>query len=164
MNTRTVSTVLALALASLTACKKKDEAGKSGEPAASKTAPAGDPAPAGKVAPAAEAPAAAAPLKSTPEELFADLSKERSGMDALDALKKYEAGVTFTGKVKTAAAEEDGTPVIFLEAGEKHMVSLQWADAGPVKAKGVKVGDSLTVTCKVGGVADAVLIVTDCKL
>ncbi|MGN6110182.1 MAG: hypothetical protein ACTHU0_34065 [Kofleriaceae bacterium] len=156
MNTRTASTVLALALASLTACKKKDEAGKSGEPAASKTAPAG------KAAPAAEAPGA--PLKSTPEELFADLSKERSGMDALDALKKYEAGVTFTGKVKTASAEEDGTPVIFLEAGDKHMVSLQWADAGPVKAKGVKVGDSLTVTCKVGGVADAVLIVTDCKL
>lgn len=78
-------------------------------------------------------------------------------------MDKYKGGATFTAKVKTVAAEENGDPVIMLDGG-KGTISVSFTDKAAIKAKAPKVGDSLTVTCMIGGATDALMMVTDCKL
>ena len=75
-------------------------------------------------------------------------------------LTKYDAGATVTGKVIAASKEESGTPVIFLDIDGKHKMSLKFTD--PASVKGTKIGDTLTVTCKIGGADEQVMMVTDC--
>lgn len=147
------SVVLSLSLAlSLVACKDKKEGGE----ASSKPTPtAGEPA-----AKSAE-PAAATPVKTDAKALFTELTKpDADGMALLD---KYRPGVTVTGAIKNLGAEEDGTPVVMLDAGEGNAM-LGWKDgpAAAEKAKSWKVGDSLTVTCQVGGAMDRLMQLIDC--
>ena len=134
---------LLLALVVVPACKKKDDAG---------------------AAPTADKPAAAAggPVKTTPQDLFADFSPA-SKLDGMALLDKYREGATFTGKIKIASANPNGDPILFMDVdGGKTKIDLGFTDPSSVKSKNLKVGDSLTVTCKIGGEVDALMQVTDC--
>lgn len=114
-----------------------------------------------KVEPAAE-PAAAAgtPVATNPKDLFADFTKPDA--DGMALLTKYENGATFTGKLVNVAAEENGDPVLFMDVDGKAKISLGFTDKAAIKAKKLKVGDELTVTCKIGGAMDNLMQVTDC--
>jgi hypothetical protein len=114
-------------------------------------------------APVVETPppaAAAGPVVITPKDLFAEWTKPDA--DGLALMTKYENGATFTGKLVTVSAEESGTPVLFMDVDGKSRISLGFTDVEPIKAKKLKVGDELTVTCKIGGAMDALMQVTDC--
>ncbi len=99
------------------------------------------------------------PLKTTPKDLFADFSPNSSikGMDLLD---KYREGVTFTGTVTQVVGNPDGAPVIWLDVDGKNRIDVKFKD--DAKGKSVKKGDSLTITCKVGGESGTTLYVIDC--
>ncbi len=140
--------LLALSLALFPACKKKDEA-----------APAGGNAPAAAEK-TAEAPKAAAPVKTTAKDLFAEFTDPKA--DGMKLLDKYQNGATFTAPVKTVGAEESGKPVVMLDVDGKNMISVDFTDPVAAKAKELKAGDSLTVTCKIGGASGALMMVTDC--
>jgi hypothetical protein len=160
--------LLSLSLLVVPTCKKKDEGDKpataekaTAEPAA---APAPTPAadPAAAPAPAAAPEAAGTPVATNPKDLFAEFTKpDTDGMALLD---KYRPGATFTAKIKSVGAEEDGTPVIMLDVDGKSMISVKFTDPAPIKAKKPKAGDSITVTCKIGGASDNLMMVTDCVL
>lgn len=105
-------------------------------------------------------PAAAGPVVISPKDLFAEWTK--ADADGLALMTKYENGATFTGKLINVAAEENGTPVLFMDVDGKARISLGFTDVEPIKAKKLKVGDELTVTCKIGGAMDALMQVTDC--
>ena len=147
------SVVLSLSLAlSLVACKDKKEGGEASSKA---TATAADPA-----AKSAE-PAAATPVKTDAKALFTEFTKpDADGMALLD---KYRPGVTVTGAIKSVTAQEGGGPIVMLDAGEGNTM-LGWKDdaAAAEKAKSWKVGDSITVTCQVGGAVDKLMQLTDC--
>ena len=59
-------------------------------------------------------------------------------------------------------AEENGDPVLFMDVDGKAKISLGFTDKAAIKAKKLKVGDELTVTCKIGGAMDNLMQVTDC--
>lgn len=157
-----IRTLLTLALVSSfsVACDSKTEE-KKVEPKTAVTPPA---ATAPVAAPEVAAPpaAAAVPLATTPKDMFAEWTK--TDADGLALMTKYENGATFTGKLVTVGAEEDGTPVLFMDVDGKSRISLGFTDVAPVKAKNFKAGDELTVTCKIGGAMDALMQVTDCVL
>ena len=164
-----IRTLLALALGSSfsLACDsktddKKTETKKDDKKADAKKADAKTDAKAdAKVEPAAE-PAAAAgtPVATNPKDLFADFTKPDA--DGMALLTKYENGATFTGKLVTVAAEENGDPVLFMDVDGKSKISLGFTDKAAIKAKNLKVGDELTVTCKIGGAMDNLMQVIDC--
>jgi hypothetical protein len=104
--------------------------------------------------------AAAGPVKTTPRELFADLTKPDA--DGLALVDKYRKGATFTGMLKTVAEDESGRPVLMMDVDGHNIISLLFVD--PRQAKGHKQGESLTVTCKIGGASGALMMVTDCVL
>ena len=144
---RTTSICISLALAVIACNKdKKDEggaaasSGKSAEPAAGGGGGGG-------------------PVKTTPKDLFADFGPN-SPLKGMDLIDKYRDGATFTGTVTQTMTEGDGSPIIWVDVDGKAHIDVKFAD--PAKGKGVKKGDSLTVTCKVGGESGNMMMVTDC--
>jgi hypothetical protein len=111
-------------------------------------------------APKLEAPKPGGPLKTTPRELFADFTKPDA--DGLALLDKYRDGATFTGMLKTVGEEENGRPVLMMDVDGRNIISIDFTN--PDQAKGHKQGESLTVTCKIGGASGALMMVTDCVL
>ncbi|MDB4954652.1 MAG: hypothetical protein JWO36_2221 [Myxococcales bacterium] len=160
--------LLSLSLLVVPSCKKKDAGDKpaTAEKGTAETAPAvpAPTAPAPTPAPAAadQPEAAGTPVATNPKDLFAEFTKP--GVDGMALLDKYHAGATFTGKIKSVGAEENGTPVIMLDVDGKSMISVQFTDPAAIKAKKPKAGDSITVTCKIGGASDNLMMVTDCVL
>jgi hypothetical protein len=162
--------VLSLSLVVLPSCKKKEGDAKpaTAEKAAGETAPAAPtpaaPAVEAPAAPAgAEAPAAAGtPVATNPKDLFAEFTKPDA--DGMALIEKYRAGATFTGKIKSVGAEESGKPVIMLDVDGKNTISVDFTDPAAIKAKKPKAGDSITVTCKIGGAMDALMMAIDCVL
>ena len=73
---------------------------------------------------------------------------------------KYDAGVIVTGEVAKLLTDL-GTTFVDLEAGGAHRIALTFADRGAtVRAKGVKLHDSIVVRCRLGemgGPAQAIL-------
>ncbi|HTL38588.1 MAG TPA: hypothetical protein VL326_35905 [Kofleriaceae bacterium] len=100
------------------------------------------------------------PVKTTPRDLFADFTKPDA--DGLALLDKYRDGATFTGMLKTVGEDETGRPVLMMDVDGRNIISLDFADA--TAGKGHKQGESLTVTCKIGGASGALMMVTDCVL
>jgi hypothetical protein len=49
-----------------------------------------------------------------------------------------------------------------MDVDGRNIISLDFADA--TAGKGHKQGESLTVTCKIGGASGALMMVTDCVL
>ena len=154
---------IALSVVAVSACSKKADdkpaAVDKTAPAPAPTAPAPAPTPAPAPEPVAAAPAAATtPVQTNPKDLYAEFTKP--GADTMALINKYDAGATFTGKVVNAAKEADGTPVIYVDIDGKHKMSTKFTDAASVKD--VKVGDTVTATCKIGGADDKIMMVTDC--
>jgi hypothetical protein len=100
------------------------------------------------------------PVKTTPRDLFADFTKPDA--DGLALIDKYRDGATFTGMLKTVGEDEGGRPVLMMDVDGRNIISLDFAD--PAQGKGRKQGESLTVTCKIGGASGALMMVTDCVL
>ena len=129
-------------------------ADKPADPAAA----APTPAPAAADPATAPAPAAATtPVKTTPGALFDEFAKP--GADTMALIDKYNAGATFSGKIKTVNPN-GGKPVLLMDVDGKRRIDLKFTDPASVKA--VKVGDTITVTCKIGGAVDDLMQVTDC--
>lgn len=98
------------------------------------------------------------PVKTDPKALFDEFTKP--GVDGMALIDKYHDGATISGKVAVKGAEEDGKPILWIMLdGNKH-ISLDYTDVA--KAKTVKDGDTVTVTCKVGGAMDNLMMLTDC--
>jgi hypothetical protein len=51
-----------------------------------------------------------------------------------------------------------------MDVDGKNIISLDFTEPVPAKAKGLKAGDSVTVTCKIGGASGALMMVSDCVL
>ena len=153
MNRTTLA--LALSLVLVSACKKKEEAATAAPTAG---APAASAPTAGKSA--EPAPAAAAPVKTNPKDLFAEFTNP--AVDGLVLYEKYKPGATFTGTVKSVGEEQTGKPVIMVDVDGKNMISVDFTDPAVAKAKHLKAGDSLTVTCKIGGASGALMMVIEC--
>jgi hypothetical protein len=97
-------------------------------------------------------------VKTTPDALFDEFTKP--GVDGMALLDKYHDGATISGKVTVKGHEEDGKPILWIElAGGRH-IDLGYKDVE--KAKAVKTGDTVTVTCQVGGAMDKLMQVIDC--
>jgi hypothetical protein len=126
---------LALVLVLFTACGKKTEGGgdKAAEPAAG-------------------------PVKTTPKDLFAEFTDPKA--DGMALINKYHDGATFSGKVSLKGAEETGKPILWIDLDGKNHMSLDYTDVA--QAKAVKDGDTITVTCKIGGATGSLMMVTDC--
>jgi hypothetical protein len=163
-----ISTVLVIALAACGGKKDQPADKATDKPVAADPTPAAAPAPAPVTAPTpvaadpATAPAAAAataPVKTTPAALFDEFTKP--GADTMALIDKYNAGATFTGKVKTASKEASGKPVIFIDVDGKRRIDLGMSGDGAA-FKSVKIGDTITVTCKIGGADGDLMQVTDC--
>lgn len=136
--------ILFVSIAMVSACKSKDDAGASGKPT--------------DKADKADKPAGA--LKTTPADLFADFTKPNA--DGMALLDKYHDGATFTAKVKTAPGDAAPTSAIFDVDGSNKMIMAEFADAAKPKIKSLKAGDSVTVTCKIGGANGNMMQVSDC--
>ena len=138
-----IAVAFTLSLLTLTACSKKaDDKGGA--------AKATDP--------GAAAPAAGGPVKSTPKDLFAEFSDPKA--DGMKLLDKYHDGATFSGKVSVKGAEESGKPILWIDIDGKNHMSLDYTDVAAAKA--VKDGDTVNVTCKIGGASGTLMMVTDC--
>jgi hypothetical protein len=153
-----INVALFLSLSLLAACGKKadDKAAPAGQPAPATKAgePAAVPAPTPE--PAAEA--AAAPVKSTVKDVFVEFTKpDTDGMALLD---KYKGGVTLTTKVAVKGHEETGKPVLWADIDGKAHASLDYTDVET--SKKIKDGEEVTVTCKVGGAMDNMMMLIDC--
>jgi hypothetical protein len=150
-----------LALA-LVACKKKDDTAASADktPPAAKSA-AGT-APAEPAPPPAPPPTPVAKSEYKADELFA----ATAGQSRMDLMEKFKDGVTVTGSVTKVDEPAGGEYSVELDAGDKHVVAVTFADFGKAaKAKGVKAGDTITATtCQVTNpTADRLAVVT-CEL
>jgi hypothetical protein len=144
-----IALVLSLALFALPGCKKKDDAAATGGAAADK---------AEKVAAGADKPAAAGPAKTNPKDLFAEFTDPKA--DGMKLLDKYREGATFSGKVSVKGAEESGKPILWIDIDGKNHMTLDYTDVA--QAKAVKDGDTVNVTCKIGGASGTLMMVTDC--
>jgi hypothetical protein len=99
----------------------------------------------------------AGPVKTDPKALWADFNGGVKGMDLLD---KYRDGATFTGTVKNVGEEIDHDPFVAVDIDGKNIIMLKFADKAKAK---VKAGDSITVTCKIGGASGAMMLADECK-
>jgi hypothetical protein len=142
-----IALALSLSLLAVPACKKKEDAGKA---AADKTAE--------KAAPAEPA---SGPVKSDPQALWTEFTAPSHDVMALS--NKYHDGASFSAKVSVKGAEEDGKPILWVDIDGKNHMALDYTDVA--KAKAIKDGDTVNVSCKIGG-ADAnshMMMMTDCK-
>ena len=101
---------------------------------------------------------AAGPVKSTPKDLFAEFTDPKA--DGMTLLNKYHDGATFSGKVSVKGAEETGKPILWIDIDGKNHMSLEYTDVA--QAKAVKDGDTVTVSCKIGGASGTMMMVLDC--
>ena len=62
--------------------------------------------------------------------------------------------------IVNAAKEMTDQPVIYFDIDGTHKMSAKFTD--PASVKTAKVGDTMTVTCKIGGADDKIMMVTDC--
>jgi hypothetical protein len=131
--------------------KKDDAAGSSG----AKTAESAEPAKGESAEPAK----GAGPVKTDPKALFDEFTDPK--VDGMALIDKYHDGATFSGKVTVKATGEDGTPILWMELDGGRHIELGYTDAA--KAKAVKNGDTVTVTCKIGGAVDKMMQVMDCQ-
>ena len=97
------------------------------------------------------------PVHTTPRELFVDFT--RPAADGVLLLEKYRDGATFTATIKTVGAEEDGTPVVWVDVDGENLLTLDFADPAPAN---LRAGARVTVTCRIGGASGALMIVTRC--
>lgn len=141
-----IALTLALSLLVVPACKKKDEAAPAGGggTTAEKTT--------------AEKPAAGGPVKTNPKDLFAEFSDPKA--DGMTLIDKYHDGATFSGKVSVKGAEETGKPILWIDIDGKNHMSLDFTDVA--QAKAIKDGDTVNVSCKIGGASGTLMMVTDC--
>ena len=148
-----INVALFLSLSLLAACGKKadDKAAPAGKPASATKA--GEPS-----APPAPTEAAAAPVKSTVKDVFVEFTKPDS--DGMALLDKYKGGVTLTTKVAVKGHEETGKPILWADIDGKAHASLDYTDVET--SKKVKDGEEVTVTCKVGGAMDNMMMLIDC--
>ena len=96
------------------------------------------------------------PVRTTPQQLFADFTRPDS--DGLALLDKYRHGATFTATIKTVGTEENGAPIVWIDVDGENLITLDFAE--PPHA--LEVGRELTVTCKIGGASGALMMVTGC--
>lgn len=97
------------------------------------------------------------PVHTTPRALFRDFTNPAA--DTLVLADKYRGGATFTATIKTVGAEQDGTPVVWIDVDGENLMTLDFA--GPAPA-GLRAGGRITVTCQIGGATGALMIVTGC--
>jgi hypothetical protein len=142
---RLISTVL-LTLSLVTACsnKKADKGDKpdKGDKAATPDQPAG-------------------PSKVDVKVLWADFN---GGLKGMDLMNKYRDAVTFTAPVKSVGEEMDHSPIVMLDVDGKNLISIKFTDPKVISGKAPKAGDSLTVTCKIGGANGSLMMATDCTM
>jgi hypothetical protein len=131
--------VIVALLGSVAACGKKDDKG-------------------GAAAKTEEGAPAAGPVKSTPKDLFATFTDPKA--DGMALLDKFHDGTTFSGKVAVKGAEETGKPILWIDIDGKNHMSLDYKDVA--QAKAVKDGDTVTVTCKIGGASGTLMMMLDC--
>lgn len=132
-----------LSLLLISACgNKKDEAAPKGTAAA----------------PEKPVEKAGGPVKTDPKALFAEFSPD-SKTDAMELMNKYHDGATFSGVIKTAPGDMAPTSAIMDVDGKNHIM-LEFTEA----PKGMKAGDTVAVTCKIGGESGSMMQVNDCVL
>src|SRR5262245_9643001 len=95
------------------------------------------------------------PVATTPRELFADFTRPDAAL-----LDKYAGGATFTATIKAVGAEEDGSPVVWIDVDGENLITLDFAKPAP---QGLRTGEQLTVTCKIAGASGALMMVTHCR-
>jgi hypothetical protein len=139
-----VVVLVALSGSVVSSCSKTE----AGPPPSAKPAPAAE-----QVAPPPAPPQPAPGVQTTPKGLFAEFAKPNA--DRAAVMAKYSAGVTFTAKVVSTGGEDVG----FYVDGN-HQIIGTFVD--PSKAMAVKVGDALTVACKVKRGDDSGVQVSDC--
>ena len=137
---------LALALAIVPACKKKDDAAAGGAAGGTTAEKATD------------KPAAGGPVKTDPKALFADFAPD-SKTPGMDLLNKDHDGATFSGVIKTAPGDAAPTSAI-MDVDGQHIIMMGFTDP----PKGIKAGDTVNVTCKIGGESGNMMQVTDCVM
>ena len=103
----------------------------------------------------------AGPDKLDVKAIWADFS---GGLQGTALRDKYRAPVTFTAPVKSVGEEMDHSPIVMLDVDGKNMITLKFADPKVVMAKAPKAGDSLTVTCKIGGANGVLMMALDCTM
>ena len=108
------------------------------------------------------------PLEMTAPALWADYTSGKyKGMDLLD---RYRPGVKVTGKVKQVIGQEDPKINfnIWLDVDGQKWIDVQFMPDDPgtaaARQKGVKQGDDVTATCKIGGRTDNFILMNDCTL
>lgn len=136
----------ALLCLALLACSKKADDNKTAAAPADKPVETAAPAKTG------------GPVKTTPTALFDEFTKP--GVDGMALLDKYHDGATFSGKAVVKGHEEDGKPILWIELDGGRHIDVGYKDVE--KAKAVKDGDTITVTCQVGGAMDKLMQVIDC--
>jgi hypothetical protein len=143
-------TALGLAFSLATVGCKKDKEGDGGAAKAGESAQGG-----------AKAAPAKGPKKLTAPEFF----KHYNSLEGMAVLDAYGDGVTVSGTVQRTIEEGDGSLVVWLDVEAGKWVSLGFTDKGQAaKDKGVKAGDSVTATCKVGGGMDNYIMNIDCVM
>jgi hypothetical protein len=146
-----IALLLSLSLLAFPACSKKKDDAAGGAKTADKAAAGDDKgaAPAG------------GPVKTDPKALWADFTAPNT--DAMKLLDKYHDGASFSGKASVKGAEESGKPIIWVDIDGTNHMSLDYTDVA--KAKAVKDGDTVNVTCKVGGADPTMklMMMTDCS-
>ena len=98
------------------------------------------------------------PVHTTAKKLFDDFTRPEA--DGLVLLDKYSDGATFTATIKTVGADENGTPVVWIDVDGENVMSLDFDEPVP---RDLRAGAELTVTCKIGGASGALMMVTRCR-
>ena len=108
------------------------------------------------------------PLELTSAALWDEYTSGK--YKGMDLLNRYRPGVKVTGKVKQVIGQEDPKTNlnIWIDADGEHWIDAQFMPDGPgtaaARAKGVKVGDDVTVTCKISGRTDNFILLNDCAM
>lgn len=104
---------------------------------------------------------AARAAEVTAAELHADYER-RDGADLLD---RYGGLIAVRGAVAEALElGEDGLELV-LDAGGTARVQVRFRDGGTAaRARALRAGDEVSLRCRVGGMPEDVLFLTDCEL
>jgi hypothetical protein len=142
-------TIIGLSFIAMAACGSKK---KEGGAAATADKPA-----------EGETAAAAGPVTLAAPALFDDFNKP--GVDGMALLDKYRPGVVVSGAVTNTITEMDNSVTLWLDGGAGHHVSLGFTDNGAAASKkGVKAGDQVSASCKVGGSDGKLMMLIDCAI
>jgi hypothetical protein len=107
---------------------------------------------AGAASGAATMPAAGAgsPIAASATALFAELSSTSQSLPELHG--KYDDGVLVSGTVDRIFTDRD-TTFVHLKSGAETHVALTFLDEGAVAREKIKVADSMTALCRLGGMS-----------